>query len=252
MTTKAPFTVYPAIDLRGGEVVRLSRGDPNRQTTYSLDPFAVVLEWLNLGIKWVHVINLDGAFGEQTSATFKKISEIAKLVHTYGASIQYGGGLRSIDAISAALDIGIERVILGTMAIEDPDAIRRAIELFGDSRVAVSLDAEEGRIRTRGWAVETPVQASTLGQELFAQGVRWAIHTDISRDGMGSGANIDAATELKRATGLNIIAAGGVKYTTDLLSAREAGLSGIIVGRAIFEGSVTIHDCIRITDSSIR
>ncbi len=252
MTTSPPFTVYPALDLRGGEVVRLKRGDPDLQTTYSSDPLAVIRGWLDQGVKWIHVVNLDGAFSERESVNYKNIGKIAQLINANGASVQLGGGLRSINAITTALDLGITRVILGTIAIEDPAIIEQAIEIYGPARIAVSLDAREGSIRTRGWLQETPIQAITLGKQLYAQGVRWAIHTDISRDGMGSGANIEASVALAQATGLNVIAAGGVKYISDLASARVAGLAGIIVGRAIYEASVSIDDCIHFTDDGKR
>ncbi len=249
MTTHPTFTVYPALDLRKGEVVRLKRGDPGQQTTYALDPSKVIREWLDQGVKWVHIVNLDGAFGERSSANYMKIENIVQLINANGASVQFGGGLRSIDAITTALDLGITRVIIGTIAIENPDLLVRAIELFGPSRVVVSLDARDGIIMTRGWLQETPIQVIELGNQLFTQGVRWAIHTDISRDGMGSGANIDASAQLAQATGLNVIVAGGVKYPSDLAAAREAGLAGIIVGRAIYEGTVSVDECVQYTNA---
>lgn len=252
MTTKPPFTVYPALDLRRGEVVRLKRGDPGLQTTYASDPLDIIRGWLDQGVKWLHMVNLDGAFGERGSVNYKKIEQISQLIHANGAYIQYGGGLRSIDAINTALELGITRAIFGTIAIEDPTIIDQAIEIYGPTRIVVSLDANDGYIRTRGWLKETPIKVIPLGKQLYAQGVRWAIYTDISRDGMGSGANIDDSTALAQASGLNVIVAGGVKYNSDLATAREAGLAGIIVGRAIYEGSIGIDECIQYTDAGNR
>ena len=252
MTTKPTFTVYPALDLRRGEVVRLKRGDPGQQTTYASDPLDIIRGWLDQGVRWLHMVNLDGAFGERGSVNYKKIEQISQLIHANGAYIQYGGGLRSIDAINTALELGITRAILGTIAIEDPTIIDQAIEIYGPTRIVVSLDANDGYIRTRGWLKETPIKVIPLGKQLYAQGVRWAIYTDISRDGMGSGANIDDSTALAQASGLNVIIAGGVKYNSDLAAAREAGLAGIIVGRAIYEGSIGIDECIQYTDAGNR
>lgn len=249
MITKPPFTVYPALDLRRGEVVRLKRGDPGQQTTYGSDPLDIIQGWLDQGVKWLHMINLDGAFGEIGSVNYKRIGKISQIINANGASVQYGGGLRSIDAINTVLQLGISRAILGTIAIEDPAIIDQAIELYGPDRIVVSLDASDGYIRTRGWLKETPIKAIPLGKQLYAQGVRWAIHTDISRDGMGSGANIDDSAALAQASGLNVIVAGGVNYSSDLAAAREAGLAGIIVGRAIYEGSIGIDECIQYTDT---
>ena len=252
MTTKPTFTVYPALDLRRGEVVRLKRGDPGQQTTYASDPLDIIRGWLDQGVRWLHMVNLDGAFGEKGSVNYKKIGKISQLIHANGASIQYGGGLRSIDAINTALELGISRAILGTIAVEDPAIIEQAIEIHGPAKILVSLDASDGYIRTRGWLQETPIKSIPFGKHLYAQGVRWAIYTDISRDGMGSGANIDDSAALAQASGLNVIVAGGVKYSSDLATAREAGLAGIIVGRAIYEGSIGIDECIQYTDAGNR
>lgn len=251
MSLTPTFIVYPAIDLRSGKVVRLRHGDPKEQTTYSSDPLAVVREWLHLGLKWMHIINLDGAFGEVEAANFKVLQKISQITNDHGACIQYGGGLRSLSEIKTFIDMGISRLILGTIAIENPEMTQEAIELFGPTRVAVSLDAMNGLIRVRGWQQETPIQAKVLGKKLYEQGVRWAIFTDISRDGTGRGVNIPATAELAQATGLNVIASGGVRSIVDVAAAREAGLPGIIVGRALYERQISIQDCLKFMEQDL-
>lgn len=245
MRAKNLFTVYPAIDLRDGKVVRLRQGDPHQQTTYSSDPLEIVQAWVDLGIRWFHIINLDGAFDESGSANYLAIENIARIAGNHGAKIQYGGGLRSLVSIKNAIGLGISRVILGTVAIEEPEIILQAIELFGPDHVAVGLDAQDGLIRTHGWQQDTHLTAKDLGLRLFQQGVRWAIFTDIRRDGTGRGVNIPATSKLSEETGLYVIASGGVHSTTDIKAALEANLPGIIVGRAIYEGSISIQDCLQ-------
>jgi phosphoribosylformimino-5-aminoimidazole carboxamide ribotide isomerase len=245
MSSQSSFIVYPAIDLRSGKVVRLRQGDPDQQTAYFSDPLAVVRAWIDLGVRWMHIINLDGAFDEPGSANYNVIEKISSIVSDRGACIQYGGGLRSLASIKTALELGITRVILGTAAIENPDITLHAIELFGPGQVAVSLDADDGYLRVHGWRKRTPTHAKEFSIKLYEQGVRWVIFTDISRDGTGRGINISATVELAEATGLNVIASGGVHSTQDISAAREVGLPGIIVGRAIYEGSISIQECLQ-------
>lgn len=245
MRAQTVFTVYPAIDLRAGKVVRLRQGDPDQQTTYHSDPLAVAQTWIEQGVRWLHIINLDGALDEAGSANFQAIVEISRFAAEHGAQIQYGGGLRSLKSIETAIELGISRVILGTVTIENPEIASQAIENFGSGRVAASLDAQEGYIRTHGWQQDTPILAEDLGIQLFQQGMRWAIHTDIRRDGTGRGVNIPATAKLAEATGLQVIASGGVHTKADIAGAREAGLPGIIIGRALYEGSLSIQDCLQ-------
>ena len=238
------FNVYPAIDLRDGYVVRLMHGDPGQQTTYSSDPETLVTSWLDAGVKWLHVINLDGAFGENDSANFRILKQICPLISNQGARIQFGGGLRTAAAIQAAFELGIDRVILGTIAVENPQLTREIIEEHDPDQIAISLDAMQGRIRVRGWQTDSSIQVSALGKQLAEYGLSWLIFTDISRDGAGKGVNISSCLELKQATGINIIASGGVNSIEDIRAAREAGLAGIIVGRALYEKKIRIEDCI--------
>ncbi len=239
------FTIFPAIDLRHGQVVRLQEGDPRRETRYSPDPAETARRWLAAGARWLHVVNLDGAFGEADSANQDALVGIIKEAREAGARVQFGGGLRSLAAIQAALDLGVERAVLGTVAVEQPQILQAALRRFGPERVAAGLDARQGRVQVRGWQESSPLQAADLAASLESQGLRWLIFTDVARDGLGSGLNLPATLELARLTSLQIVASGGVWDEADVRRCREVGLAGVIVGRAIYEGRVNLREIIR-------
>lgn len=230
------FIIYPAIDLRGGKVVRLKEGDPARMTSYSDDPAQTAQHWLGLGAQWLHVVNLDGAFGETDDANHNTLKEILKL----GAQVQFGGGLRSLHAIETALSLGVSRVVLGTVAVEQPDLVGDALLKFGSEKIAVGIDARDGLVRVRGWKDDSGISATGLALQMRTLGLRTVIFTDVSRDGLGSGLNIAATRELAHISGLDVIASGGVHALSDVIAAKEAGLSGAIVGRALYEGTIDL------------
>jgi len=232
------FTIYPAIDLRGGKVVRLKEGDPARMTSYSDDPAETARRWLNMGAAWLHVINLDGAFGESDHANRAALESILKR----GARVQFGGGMRSLDAVDAALSLGVSRVVLGTIAIEQPDVVAAALKRFGAERIAVGIDARDGLVRTRGWKDNSGVSALDLALQIRDVGVGTVIFTDVSRDGLGSGLNIPATREVAETSGLAVIASGGVHTLEDVVAAREADLAGVIIGRALYEGTIDLKE----------
>jgi phosphoribosylformimino-5-aminoimidazole carboxamide ribotide isomerase len=232
------FTVYPAIDLRGGQVVRLKEGDPNRQTDYSPDPAGTARRWIEAGARWLHVVNLDGAFGEPGSANEQALREILAVAQPAGVPVQFGGGMRSLDGIAAVLKQGVSRAVLGTLAVEQPELLAEALSHWGLEHIAVSLDARGGRVQVRGWQSDTPLLARNLAVTLRSAGLRWLVFTDISRDGLQTGLNLDATVQLAQESGLAVIASGGVSRLEDVLQAREAGLAGAIVGRALYEGAV--------------
>jgi phosphoribosylformimino-5-aminoimidazole carboxamide ribotide isomerase len=234
------FTIYPALDLRGGQVVRLQEGDPARMTAYSDDPSEMARRWLDAGARWLHVINLDGAFGESKDANRSALKAILKL----GARVQFGGGLRSLDAIAYALDLGVSRVVLGTIAIEQPEVVAVALARFGAERIAVGIDARDGLVRVHGWKDNSGVSMLDLARQMRTLGLRAAIFTDISRDGLGSGLNIAATCELADVSGLDVIASGGVHTLVDIIAARNAGLSGVIIGRALYEGTIDLREAL--------
>ena len=236
------FIIYPAIDLRGGKVVRLKEGDPARMTSYSDDPAETARRWLDAGASWLHVINLDGAFGESDNANRAALESILKL----GASVQFGGGMRSLNAIEDVLNLGVTRAILGTIAIEQPDMVADALKRFGAEHVAVGIDARDGLVRTRGWKDDSGIKAIDLALQMRTFGVATIIFTDIRRDGLGSGLNIPSTRELAEVSGLDVIASGGVHTLDDVVAAKDAGLAGCIIGRALYDGTVDLERALQV------
>jgi phosphoribosylformimino-5-aminoimidazole carboxamide ribotide isomerase len=231
------FTIYPAIDLRGGKVVRLAQGDPKREKIYSDDPLETARRWKGSGASWLHVVNLDGAFGEDTSANEIALAEIL----TTGLKVQFGGGLRDLRGIRRALDAGVSRVVIGTAAIENPSLIEVAMRIAGDEVVAIGIDSRAGKVRIRGWEKDSGFDTLDLGRRIFAQGIRLCIFTDIERDGISTGINIPATVRLAQETGLQVIASGGVAALRDVEAVVAAGLPGVIIGRALYAGAFTLE-----------
>jgi phosphoribosylformimino-5-aminoimidazole carboxamide ribotide isomerase len=235
-----PFTIFPAIDLRQGQVVRLQEGDPQRQTSYSADPAKIAGRWLAAGAGWLHVVNLDGAFDQPDSANRQALESIILLAKKKSARLQFGGGLRTVEAVEALLAHGLERAILGTMAIEKPENISKLIKQWGSERIAVSLDARDGLVQVHGWKNSSGVSALQVAQDLAGAGLQWLIYTDIRRDGLQQGLNLESTLQIAGQTGINVIASGGVASEEDILIARTAGLAGVIVGKALYEGKIDL------------
>lgn len=238
------FTVYPAIDLRGGKVVRLKEGDPARLTVYEDDPAETARRWLEVGARWLHVVNLDGAFGENDTANRAALTGILDLAKSFEACVQFGGGMRSLEGIEAALSLGVSRVVLGTVAVENPAVVTEALKRFGAERIAVGIDARDGSVRVRGWKQNSGVSAIDLALQMRMSGLRTVIFTDVSRDGLGGGLNIPSTRALAEASGLDVIASGGVHTLEDVTAARDARLAGVIVGRAIYEGTLDLKEAL--------
>ena len=186
------FTIYPAVDLRGGRVVRLKQGDPARMTAYSDDPAETARLYLTAGANWLHVVNLDGAFGESDVANRSSLRSILGVAKNLGAQVQFGGGMRSLDAVDQAIDLGVGRVVLGTIAVEKPDVVANALTRFGAERIAVGIDARDGLVRVRGWKDDSGISAMEFAFQMQSIGLRTVIFTDINQDGMGGGLNIAA------------------------------------------------------------
>ncbi len=236
-----PFLILPALDLRGGKVVRLEQGDPARQTVYGDDPRAWAERWKAEGAEWLHVVNLSGAFGEEANANWKALERILDI----GLKVEFGGGLREKESIRVALDLGVERVFLGTAAIQNPPLLVWALETYGPQRIAGDIGARDGKVTVAGWQETTALTVLEAGEFLYAQGVRWCVLTDVRRDGVGGGLNVGSAAALQSATGLRVVASGGVSTVEDIRRARAAGLAGVIIGRALYEEKLSLSECLR-------
>lgn len=232
--------VYPAIDIRDGRCVRLLRGDYDQETIYGQDPVAVAQQWIAEGAQWLHVVDLDGA-----RAGEPRNDEIVSKIAALGVPVQFGGGLRSIERIERVLATGVRRVVLGTIAVEQPELVRTAVERFGDA-IAVGIDTRAGMVATRGWFDTTQVAASNLMREMAVAGVQTFICTDIARDGTLEGPNVELLAELAAARQGNVIASGGIGTLDDLRSVARAGVAGVIVGRALYERTVRLPDALAI------
>lgn len=233
-------TVFPAIDLRRGCCVRLRQGDAEQETVYDADPREVALRYATAGAEWLHLVDLDGAFGEGTN---RKL--VRSLLAELPLRVQTGGGLRSEGDVAELLGAGAARVVIGTAALENPALVRALVERWGAERIAVGLDARGVRPAGRGWREEASRDLWTLGAAMVEMGVRTLVYTDIERDGMLAGPNLPASAELARRTGAEVIVSGGVRGAGDVRLVAEAarsggGLSGVIVGRALYEGKVEI------------
>ncbi len=239
------FSIYPAIDLRNGRVVRLQYGDPNKQTTFGDDPVAMSQKWIDAGTDWLHVVNLDGAFDEKGTANRQVLPKLTKL----GVKVQFGGGIRTLDDVARVLEQGVTRAILGTAAIEQPEMVAAAVRKFGPQHIAVGIDARDGKVKTRGWMKETETTPRQLGQQMKDLGVQTIIYTDISRDGVLTGVNAEATAQLAQATSLHVIASGGVATLDDITRCHalaDQGVIGVITGRAIYDGRIDLTEAIRI------
>jgi phosphoribosylformimino-5-aminoimidazole carboxamide ribotide isomerase len=242
------FVVYPAIDLRGGQVVRLAQGDPARQTRYGDDPAGMARRWQAEGAEWLHVVNLDGAFGADSEANAAALRAILAV----GVKVQFGGGLRDRASLERALAAGVARAVIGTAAVEQPELVDWALREYGPERVVVGIDAREGRVQVRGWANEAALTALDLGRRMRHQGLEWCVFTDVARDGVSTGVNVAATAALARATGLSVIASGGLASAADVWRAREAGLAGVIIGRALYEGQVQLKELVDDRDRGLQ
>lgn len=243
--------VFPAIDLRRGRCVRLRQGRAEEETVYDEDPVAVAHGWVAQGAEWLHVINLDGAFDEPES-TAKLPINLQRLQAIRAAvpetPIQFGGGVRSMADVEASLKYGATRVIMGTVAVQSPEIVTGALRCFGAERIVVGIDARDGKVATHGWRQISDVTAEALGQAMYDQGVTRVVYTDIARDGMLTGVNAAATAALARATGLQVIASGGVASLADvarLLAQGDADIEGVIIGQALYTGKVSLPEAIQ-------
>jgi phosphoribosylformimino-5-aminoimidazole carboxamide ribotide isomerase len=236
--------IIPAIDLRGGKVVRLFQGKFNQEKVYSADPVKVAKHWAKQGAKFLHVVDLDGASG----GALKNIEVLKRIIDQVGIGVEFGGGVRSIETISKLLSLGVERVILGTRAANDAKFLKQAWKKFGN-KIIISIDAQGGKVLTQGWNCQSAKTALVFAKELEAAGFKQIIYTDISKDGTLAGPDISGIKELLKVTQLQVIASGGVSNLKDLIKLnklRKTGLSGVIVGKALYEGKFTLVQALKI------
>ena len=226
--------IFPAIDLKQGCAVRLSKGEMQSAKIYSKDPCELAKKFEDLGAKWLHLVDLDGAFAGE-AVNFKAIERIVKSTRL---RVEVGGGIRDEARIKEYLSLGVDRFILGSAALKNPDFVRRMAKLY---RIVVGIDAKEGLVATEGWAELSRVKATDLARDYADAGVCAIICTDISRDGMLSGVNVEFSRSIAKASGIDTIASGGVKDMNDIIALKNAGLiAGVIVGKAYYEGTLDL------------
>ncbi len=240
--------VDPAIDIHRGKVVRLRQGDPNRRITYSDDPIEVAHRWKDAGAEWIHVVNLDGSF-DDADFNLNTLRELARI----GPKIQFGGGLRDVDEIREALDAGASRVVLGTLVVRLPYIAEDALNAVGPEAIVVALDAKQGQVMIHGWQQQSGWSPVELGQRFANMGVKYALYTDVTRDGELRGVNVETTAQLARETGLDVIASGGVATLQDVEALRVAAeslekgsITGVVIGRALYSGAVDLAEAIHV------
>lgn len=236
--------VIPAIDLRNGSCVRLLQGRKSDVTVYNEDPIAVAKEFAAAGAEMIHVVDLDGAFSEAGSPNR---AVVKRIVENAGVAVEFGGGIRSLDDVQQLCDAGVARVVLGTLAAESPVLVKEFVDRFG-SKICVGIDARDGRVMTRGWEAATEMMAVDLARVVADAGVERIIYTDIARDGMLSGPNVEQTLAVVRAADVRVTASGGVSSLDDIRRLRDTGeprLDSVIVGKALYEGKFKLNEALR-------
>ncbi|MCK5373917.1 MAG: 1-(5-phosphoribosyl)-5-[(5-phosphoribosylamino)methylideneamino]imidazole-4-carboxamide isomerase [Alphaproteobacteria bacterium] len=236
--------VYPAIDLKNGKCVRLYKGDMDNDIVYNENPGAQALEWAKAGFSWIHVVDLDGAI----SGKPVNRDAVHAILDASDVPVQLGGGIRNLEQIEAWLSEGISRVILGTVAVRNPDLVKQACHEF-PGQIAVSIDARRGKVAVEGWVKESDMQAFELARIFEDVGVSAIIYTDIERDGTGKGLNMISTIALAQTTSIPVIASGGVGSLEDLhlvCESEEYGVQGVIIGKALYDGSINPADVLNI------
>ena len=237
--------LYPAIDMKNGQCVRLRQGAFKDITIYSDAPEKVAAHWQEKGASFLHLVDLDGAL-----AGYSVNEEvIRRIADTVSIPIEIGGGIRSGEAVERMLGLGVRRVIIGTKAAEHPEFLRDMVRTFGEEAIVAGVDAKDGMVAVEGWEKVSSLTASDLCLTMKEYGVRHIVYTDISRDGMLSGPNVEATRKLTEETGLDIIASGGVSCMEDLKCLHEAGIRGAIIGKALYENRIDLAEAVRLYEA---
>jgi len=236
--------IIPAIDLRSGRCVRLTQGRRNSAKVYEDNPVEIARTFEAAGAQMLHVVDLDGAFSE---SNFRNRQVLREIVQTTGIPVQFGGGLRHEEDVSEVVGLGVARVVIGTLAVESPETLEKLLRQFGTERIAVGIDAKEGRVVTSGWEKEELVSALDFALQVAALGAERIIYTDVARDGMLTGPNLEAACAIARASGLKVTASGGVASLENIerLATSNCGIDSVIVGKALYEGRFTIGEALK-------
>ena len=230
--------LFPAIDVMNGRAVRLYQGDKNKATDYG-DPLAFAEKWAEAGAEWLHIVDLSGAFTGASGID----SLIAEIKKRFPVRVQSGGGLRRIVDIRRRLDAGADRVVIGTMAVTDPDSFALACFEFPEKIVA-GIDAKDGMFAVQGWTVQTDIRADEFAKKCKCMGIRCALFTDISKDGAMAGANVEETVRMQRETGLNVIASGGISSLEDLQKLHAGGVYGAVLGKSIYTGAIDLQEAL--------
>jgi phosphoribosylformimino-5-aminoimidazole carboxamide ribotide isomerase len=235
--------IIPAIDLRDGRCVRLTQGRKDDATVYDGDPIEIALSYEASGAQMIHIVDLDGAFSDPNSRNRQVLRRIVSRIRI---PLQFGGGLRSLEDVAQVIEMGVSRVVLGTMAVESPDVLAKLVAMFG-SRVCVGIDARNNQVMTRGWEKRELITAVELAQRVAAFGVERVVYTDVARDGMLAGVNLDQTCAIARESGLKVTASGGVSSLADISrlgGVSESGVDSVIVGKALYESRFSLEDAI--------
>lgn len=235
--------VIPAIDIKDGRCVRLFQGDYDRETVFSDSPVTMATHWVEQGATRLHVVDLDGAKqGIQTNLPI-----VQEIVSTVSVPVQYGGGIRDLESVGAILSSGVNRVIIGSAAIETPQIIEEMLEKFGNEFLVISIDARENKVALHGWTTQTEIETSDVIQKVESMGVRRFIYTDISRDGTLTEPNFDSVQDLVNATSMDLVVAGGVSTLGHIRRLKEFQVGGVILGTAIYTGNLDLKAAIEVS-----
>jgi|AntRauTorckE6833_2_1112554.scaffolds.fasta_scaffold00129_29 phosphoribosylformimino-5-aminoimidazole carboxamide ribotide isomerase len=233
--------ILPAVDLKEGKVVRLKQGDFNQKTVYSSNPLEIAKQFEKAGAKWLHIVDLDGA----SQNTNRNLDVIKNIRENTSLSIQCGGGIRTQDDVKRLIDLNIDRVIIGTLAVKNPELLEKIIENFGSEKILISIDARNDKVATSGWRKESELEVIDFAKRLEEMGIKYILYTDIKRDGMLSGPDIKGLEELKDNTSLKIIASGGISSLQDIEKLNELNFYGVITGQALYTNQFDLKEAIK-------